>query len=438
MVSLRHLEDIKKLITEGKHFCIVPWVHLYVTGLGHMSECYSIIEGSNSTGYGSLNNNSFDELWQGEKIRSFRKRLLNDEMIPECAQCYKNEKAGCYSLRKDVNEKFKEYIAWVANTDDNGYANDAKPISWDIRFSNLCNLKCRTCCYSSSSSWYNDQKALGLPVDELTNSDSIIKGVNDSGKLLKDLDKYIPHLKKIYFAGGEPLIIKENYEILEKLNLLKLYDIEITYNTNLTVLGHLGLGTIKLWKNFNNIKLFASADGSFGRGEYIRKNILWNEFESNVHFIKQECRNLKFTLTSTVSVFNILHLTDFHRQCVESGLIGIDEIWLSILNMPEFYSIKILTPELKIKATGKIEKHIEWLKSQCSPEEYINSVRLQELIRQFEVCINYLNSEDWTDKISEFKKYTDKLDELRKESFVEVFPELESLYTSLKGDCNDK
>lgn len=109
-----------------------------------MSPCCQQLVESESIIYGNLNSDSFFNLWNGESIRNLRLKMLNNEKCEYCNNCYEHESANLRSLRKLSNSKYHKYLDWVVDRDDLGYVANAKPIYWDIRFYNLCNLRCRT------------------------------------------------------------------------------------------------------------------------------------------------------------------------------------------------------------------------------------------------------------------------------------------------------
>ena len=194
---MREMADIERLIEYGEHFCIVPWIHLHITCLGNMCACCNEAKGPYARGYGNINRNTFQELWQGESIRMFRLNLLRDEADSRCVACYQQANLGSWNFRNWYNLLYaKKYIDWVANTDEAGFAPDAKPVFCDIRFSNLCNLKCRSCSYWASSGWFEDTMSMGQSVvskSRQNNKRSVI-GLENTPRLLDDLDPYLPYM----------------------------------------------------------------------------------------------------------------------------------------------------------------------------------------------------------------------------------------------------
>ncbi|MCM3135794.1 twitch domain-containing radical SAM protein [Paenibacillus polysaccharolyticus] len=420
---MRDRKEIEQLIQNSKHFCMVPWVHLHVTALGNMSPCMSLLEGSEASGYGSLNEHSFQELWQGERIRKLRLRMLEDKPSFNCKKCYERDSIGYWSQRRDSNEKYGKYLDWVETTDENGYAHDAKPVHWDVRFSNLCNLKCRMCSYSASSAWYED--AINLGQIDPEQETSKVRGVENTEPFLQELEEYIPYVDKLHFAGGEPLLLNENAYILERLRHHKKFDTEIKYNTNLTNLSHRSKNIVEQWRYFENIQLNVSIDGVGERCEYVRKNLNWDKFLKNIEIVKME-KNVDLIINITVSIFNIMKLVEIHKYMYENNYINLDKICINLLHYPEFYSAKLLPSEMKKQVTEEILNHLSWLRQQA-PYNDINQDYDPESLDQWESVIAYMNSEDWTHLIPRFFENTAKLDELRNENLLDVFPELRVL-----------
>lgn len=423
---MRDREEVINLLKGGKHFCILPWVHLHVSTRAQMLPCCQQSYGY-EWNFGDLNEHTFRELWQGQAMRKFRLKMLQDEACASCKNCYLHESANIRSLRKLSNYNYQKYIDWVVNTDEAGCATDARPIYWDIRFSNACNLKCRTCDINNSSAWYKDKECLiGKQVLLMEQKDGIL----DSSSLLKELEELLPDVKELYFAGGEPLLFKENIEILKALDAQRKYDEKIVYNTNGTLRRHMD-SFIEKWKNFKDVTVLFSMDGSHKRGEYLRTGVVWNELENNLRRLKEECPHLKIFINYTVSVFNILHLADFHKEMVEKGLIRADQLNLNILNEPEYYNIRILPYRIKEKVEKKIKEHIIWLKKQKPFDKTDVDTMIQKkyYISKWYSCIHYMKDKNWQDRIPKFIEWTEKLDKIRNESCIEVFPELRSLFT---------
>ena len=422
MTSQKHIED---LLDKSKYFCLAPWVHLHVTGLGVMSSCAMSEQGPFDSGYGSLNEARFHEIWQGEQIRRFRLKMLSDEPIDRCVNCY-GSRLGHWTLRNEINSHYRHHASWAAGTDDAGHAPAAEPVFWDIRFSNICNLKCRSCIDVSSTGWYSDAKALGYL--NVRGNGKALLGINDPSILLRDLEPYLPHLEGIRFAGGEPLLMQENFRLISELDQLRRHDVRIEYETNMTRLHNDKYDILSIWKNFTNLLLSISLDGLGAKCEYLRKGLRWRSVLQNIEDIKRRCPNASVRINYTISAYNLLHFCEFHREMVERGYISADQIQLICATEPRFVSMKVLPKGIKARATRMLMDHIRWLRRQPPFDTSSGLRRCADTFLQWLTCLRQLNADDWSTLLPEFADYTEKLDILRDEDCLSVFPELTSVF----------
>jgi organic radical activating enzyme len=146
-----------------------------------------------------------------------------------------------------LNDEFKEfYDECMENTNDDGSLKEFKMRYFDIRFSNICNFKCRTCGGGFSSQW--EQEDLKSKVTYAR-----VFPKNDNPDFLQDIVEQVPNLKTAYFAGGEPLITEEHYILLEEMIRTKKSDhIQLRYNTNMSNLKFKNKDLLALWKHFKN------------------------------------------------------------------------------------------------------------------------------------------------------------------------------------------
>lgn len=397
---------------------MLPWVHLYSNTQAKVSPC-CISPWSNEKELGDLNRDQVMEVWNGTAMKKLRSKMLKDQKDSGCWQCYLNEENGLKSKRILSNMLYAHKFDWVQSTKNDGFSPDSKPIYWDIRISNFCNFKCRICGHHSSSKWYDDAKAMGT----LSFPNRIHYSLKDLNKVLKQLEPIFPELEEIYFAGGEPLIMEEHFQMLNLLIEKGNTQVKLRYATNFSEFNFKGHDLFELWNKFEDVYIYASLDGSGKRGELQRSGQSWNRVLENRKRLLEECPKIKFLITPTISVFNLLHLPDFHREWVKLGLIEVDEMMPHVLKNPAIYDIRILPKRLKEKAKKKYSEHEEWLGS----FEDQNLEKLEMVRNEFKSCITYLFSEDCSDQIPEFIATCQKLDELRNENTFEVFPELAEL-----------
>lgn len=409
----------KESMDESKAFCMLPWVHLYISQFGTVVPC-CVTPWDADQALGNVNKESIAEIWNGKEMKLLRKKMLKDQKDPRCWQCYENEDNGLKSHRKVANFCYSDKLKWIETTESNGFAPDSKPIYWDIRISNLCNFKCRICGHHSSTKWYEDAKELG----ELSFEKSLHYSMDDFEDVMTQLEAYVPDLEEVYFAGGEPMLMEEHYRILDILIAHKKFDVKLRYSTNFSVTEFKGRDVFEDWKKFKDVNLHASLDGTDKRGELQRNGQTWQKALENRKRLLRECPHVDFLITSTLNVFNVFHLPDFHRQWVEEHLIYVDDFMPHTLKNPKIYNIKMLPLEMKQMVMEKYQKHLEWLNT-FSVE---NNVKLDYVINEFKNCLTHMNSEDWSHLIPEFKKRTAQLDKLRNEDSKTTFPELARLF----------
>lgn len=361
---------------------------------------------------GFLQNNSLGEIYNSQRMKDMRLQMLKGEKPKSCSRCFELENSGNESYRSFMNKRFGHHFQKVNETTVQGEAKAFLPY-WDIRFSNVCNFRCRTCALPLSSGWYEDEKHFnsnpGLKYRK------VIDHAND---LWAQLEPHLSELEEIYFVGGEPMLMEEHWQILETLVKRQMFHVRLRYNTNFSHLTYKDLDAVPLWNQFRRVEIQASLDGFGERGEYLRKGQNWSQAVANRRRLMSEAPRVRFTVNSTVSIFNWLHLPDFHRQWIEEGLIKADGFLFNPLIDPSFYSVKVLPPPLKAQVEEKIEFHLYWLQKVAEEPAFLIAKG------RYASMIQFMNSEDRQDLIPRFLERTLALDVRRNEKFAKVFPEI--------------
>lgn len=401
-------------VSGSKHFCMMPFVHVHVTQYGTVTPCCQT-PWQEDQAFGNVNKQTIAEIWQGEAIQAFRKTMKTDAPDSRCERCYGKEKAGLYSLRKSANTDYLHHVQRV-NEDSSTYS----PVYFDFRFSNFCNFRCRICGPWSSSKWFNEAEELGMSGKGLRLSTAI----EDEPAFFKDFEQYIASVEEIYFAGGEPLLMEQHYTLLDLLLIHGKTNVLLRYNTNFSTFSFRGKSIYDYWNQFSNVFVCASLDGTEKRGEYQRKEQDWSEVVKHIQVIRKECPHIDLMIAPTVNVFSAFHLPDFHREWVEKKWIDVSEFFPSVLEEPKMYNIKIFTSAMKAKLAEKYREHIKWIARQST-----NDQRAKDLIiAEFESCVRFMLQEDFSNQVESFKQTTLKLDVMRNESVLDVFPELKPLF----------
>lgn len=395
---------------DNKGFCILPFVHTFLDTNGNVKPCCiagdDLGDQDHNGVIGNLKDNTLEELFNSEKMKQLRLDMLQGKQPTICSTCYSGESTGFYTPRQGNNHKLKDLIQpSLDSVQDDGYI-EPKIKSWDIRYSNLCNLKCRSCGDYYSTTWSKENA-------EYTGSEyKEIKAYEGE----HPLDEHFQHVEHIYFAGGEPLIMPEHYETLSKLvEIDRAKDVVLFYNTNMTKLNYNKQYLPDYWNKFKRVDLGLSIDSFGDRANYIRNGaVKWNKIESNIKALS-EYENIKYFISPTISVMNVYTITDLHRYFFENNLItDINRILFSILYYPNEYSLSILPKHIKEEIQAKIVKHLEWVKENGGTETTFN---------QFHSLSEALNADSDPKDVTAFIKKTQSLDQRRNESFPDTFPE---------------
>ena len=375
---------------ENNTFCVMPWLHLHAWPNGEAYLCCIGDTGNPESVVGDISKDSIADIMNNDKMKSIRKDMLAGKKIPNCKNCYKVDDIKGYSWRKGFNEQFEDVIPSILeNTAEDGTI-DPKLLYVDFRFSNLCNLECRTCGGELSSSIANTEgrEFSGNYIEKLKD-----KGVYSKGNIIAfskaneqftdDLKQYLPDTRCFYFAGGEPLMQKEHFEVLSYIHDNKWFDKELRYSTNLSNLVYKKTDLVELWKDFDNVWIMCSIDHTGEKLEHIRQNVnserLWKNFDRLVdtHF--------KLSITFVVSIYNIYYLDEFYQYLDDNNYLerlhSLEMLYVfgdteTPALLPDFAKeqlIKKLTTDLDSELYKELFKLFPGLKeSMLGLEEFIN------------------------------------------------------------------
>ena len=367
---------------------------------------------------GNTNNNSFIELWNSERMRDLRKNIVDGKPTSGCVRCYEHEENGAQSMRINMNRDLRHHWGRTKLTHEDGSLDEIHMAYMDIRFSNICNFKCRSCGPELSSFWVDDAVKLNR---YSKTQPKIIKIKNTLDELWEDMEQWIDTVENIYFAGGEPLIMDEHYKILEHLIAIGKTDIFISYNTNFSKLKYKNKDVVELWKHFKYVKVGASLDAMDERAEYMRSGTNWEDIEKNIARIKEEVPHVSFQISSTISIYNAEHCLDFFDKWIYNEWVDPMNISINLLLFPEYLRAHVLPEHKRKLIKAKIKDYI-------SKHDLENIDSLNRSTSGLKAFSSFLD-EDKSDLIPKFIEYNNSLDEIRNEKLIDVFPELKELYT---------
>ena len=405
---MKTAEEVEILL-QSEYFCIVPWVHLSFVPTGQVFPCCL-------TNYdqpiGNLKNQSFKEIWNSDKMKGLRRNFLKNRPVSSCRECNLSEKNNKNIFGTGHNQYFKHDISeLISKTESDGALPNFQLKSIDFRPSNVCNFKCRTCGHNSSTKWFEDAKSIGKSWSPKAQID--ISQYNP--KAIQELISSSNQLRKLYFAGGEPLLMEEHYLFLENLIKEKKTNFQISYSTNLSTLKFKKWDILELWKNFENIELSLSIDDYGARGEYIRKGMVWGNILKNREELRKKVPHAKISVSSTISCLNIWHQPEFYQELLKHDFMQPDAFYMNHLYSPPQLSSQILPRQFKEEIKDKYEGFLT------------NANLHPAAARVFSGAMKTLFASDKTILLKEFLKETIQLDQLREESFSKIFPELSFL-----------
>ena len=451
----QQLEDV----TGSASFCVIPWIHLATRPNGDARICcVANASGSYSGDYsvglvkkedGEASNFGKElpsEIFNSEYMRSVRKLMLEGNIPSSCTKCFEEESKGI------VSKRIWETGAWhldnldipslIKETEEDGSI-PFKLQYLDLRLGNTCNLKCIMCSPHDSSMWTPEYKK----VYPIFKSPLIKKQMgwdenlhdnrwHENPKFWEEIYEQIPNIRQLYFAGGEPLIIKEHKAFLEEI-VRRGYasQIHLRYNTNVLMLDE---AIVKLWEKFKVVKVGVSLDALGDRNHYIRFPSDWDTIVKNLHILDNTPDNIHVTIALAAQILNIKNIPDFIKWKVSSnfkklnkqinasgymqggGLIGVHLLWL-----PSWLSMRVLPAEDKAEVREKFNELKVWLETYYKDSESLGNNPWGW--KRWEGILDWMDKEDDTHLLPDFREYITTLDKQRKTDFKKTFPELAHL-----------
>jgi hypothetical protein len=299
-----------------ENLCMAPWTHTYLSPQTERRLCCASREPAQNfeqyidtkSGTGTYTPITLDEHWNSEHMKSVRRRMMAGEELSECDVCT-SKLLNTDVYRSYFNQLFgHKYESIWDNTDSNG-TTSLKPVSWDYRFSNLCNFKCRMCGDMLSSSWEAEQRKYNMiNWDDPKNNwmkPAIKKQIEDfqSTQIEKEFSDAVEEhrVEEVYWVGGEPLMYEQHWRYMKRI--IELGDgpnVYARYNTNLSRIDYGGTNLYTdILSRLRDWQICASIDGTGRIGEYIRTGLDFNKWLENFNKeLRSATTRAKFVLTS--------------------------------------------------------------------------------------------------------------------------------------------
>lgn len=440
----------------SKTFCPVPWNSVNFKNNGDSRMCCNAA-GSSKDG-GVLNKsdgvafNAGKDDWNDTRnaqlLNEVRLTMISGKWHGNCGRCMKEESVGIKSRRLNELSVYKKDISYIESITDNVTGKipvDIIPIdNIDIRYGNFCNLKCRMCGPGNSHQWFNDFVSLYNMTSYYDAHNLIQLAKNkdnrwatiqynwfvEDTKYWDNFKKYAMTAKKLYFVGGEPLIIEEHTKSIQYLvDSGYSSNIIIDYNSNFTVVPK---KIIELWEKFKEVRIGVSLDGLGNVLNYQRSPANFNQIYNNIVKVDNNTNiNLNGWIACTITVLNVFQYPELIKwKLLDSNLKRFNSVGslkqtvsYQLCHYPAYYNIKILPPEIKLQLKNHYELYKQWIYD----TNFSDSIKA-EVQRVLTEVINFMNSEDHTEFLPEFISTTNKLDEIRGEDILSIVPQYATIF----------
>ena len=383
-----------KPVNRPETLCMAPWTHTYLSPQTERRMCCASREDAQNfeqyidtkAGTGEYKPITLHEHWNSDHMKSVRKRMMAGETLPECDVC-NSKLLNTDVYRSYFNRLFgHKYNSIWDTTDDTGYTT-MKPVSWDYRFSNLCNFKCRMCGDMLSSAWESEQRQHNMinwhdPKNNWMKPEvrEEIKNFQSSQIEKEFSDAVEAHqVEEVYWVGGEPLMYDQHWRYMKRIvDLGDGKNVYARYNTNLSRINYNGINLYSdILSRLRDWQICASLDGTGQIGEYIRTGLkyqTWVEFFKEGLNYAQSRRQMRIDFTLTLpgmfEVENITRLSqDLNVDILAKVVFGFTpDIIFSPLALPK----ELLHPwvdELLPKTSGAMQDVLNQLKNRPTFQE---------------------------------------------------------------------
>lgn len=459
MINSQHSDHLKNTKIEldkvSDSFCVAKWkqvtMHLQ-NGMNHSChhpKAHVVPIEEIKKNYKSLHNSEFKKYQ--------RKLMLEGKRPNECDYCWRVEdtQSGSYSDRiyKSASQWALPFINEITKND---YDFDIDPSYVEVSFSNVCNFKCSYCAPHISSQWMEEIEKYGpYPTSSEYNTLKWIKRDNqmpipnrEENLYVDAFWKWFPEMYKnlIHFriTGGEPLLSKDTFKVLDYVIENPNNNLELSINTNLNPPDEIFdrfLQKLKIITSENKVKkvkLFTSAEAYGKQAEYIRHGLDYNKWLYNIQKTFHTVPNIGFTLMSTYNLLSIpsyeLFLKDllqikkeFTKSSNSENVFLLD---IPYLRYPEHQSVFIREPFM----VDILSKQVEFMKTNINTNNNIgfHDYEIDKLLRIFNLIKNINENNKMDINRKDFVLFVDEHDKRRKTNFLETFPELNSTYNKWK------
>ena len=395
-------------------FCSTLYRQIYSDIDGNWRPCCYGSKEHSREGEKTIYNTKPLEYFLSDEMNEYRRMTLSGEVPDVCVKCKRYEDQGFKSYRQMENEH--PNIDDILGSADH-FIKTGK-IKFEKRFiylklkifGNYCNLKCFMCHPHNSSSRqtelismskkydYDFLKRWGQPKTKVS-----IEKTLQYTEVIEEVIKMSPYIESLEIIGGEPLMMKNHYDLLDRLvETDHAKDIKLKYVTNLTKLKHGNRNFLHYIQKFKDSNFNISIDGIYERGEWLRYGLAFDEFIDNLNSLRDETNNI--SLAFTASNLSILYATEMYDYFTFEQRMRIKYMDRNIVTEPQMLDPRHLPDNLKQRLINEFENHVHAHKFK-GLVELLKNPRDESL---FDLGMKYIKT----------------VNDFRKTNVGELFPEL--------------
>ena len=418
-----------------KTFCPLPWTHISANpeGLGRVC-CNGELEylkGGNGGMIYWKNSEGLSDYFNTKSYKEIRQKMLKGKRPTHCQHCFKQEDHGVQSIRQQFLKEYQDDIKdMIQNTNEDGSISHPKITYVDMALGNNCNLQCRMCTPWSSYIIGQDWKKMGIAFDEHSAKRIFEDKYFSSKNSLQMIKEALPHVKAVFLTGGEPMLIREHFDLLEMIvQEGHAGHILIRYNSNQTVIPK---RLIQIWKHFKKIVFNCSIEAYGELNSYIRYPSQWEKQVKNIYKLDSlaaEEDNIELYVHTTLQAYNILKLPDFldwlRYENFQSLVRFPFFIWVKI---PEWVSPSVLPQQIRELAADRILENLSKNEEFFLNYNPIHRGWMEHRIPVLKELCKMIKQSSDESRLKEFVEMTKKHDRLRKQSILKLVPELKPVF----------
>jgi len=454
-----NLQNTKKeLDSVSETFCVAKWkqVTMHLQN-GHTHSCHH--PSTHSIPLSELKNN-IKALHNTQHKKFQRKLMLNGQRPRECDYCWRVEDNSKHNfsdrIYKSADTWARPYINEIC---DQSWDYDVNPSYVEVNFSNVCNFKCSYCAPHISSQWMEEIEKHGpYPTDDRFNNLDWIKQQNQMPIPHRQHNPYVEafwqwwpelyqDLEHFRITGGEPLLSRDTFRVLDYVIENPNPNLEFSINTNLNPPDEIFdkfLEKIKIiinQKSVKRFKLFTSAEAHGSQCEYIRFGMNYDQWLKNIYKTFAQVPNIEFTVMSTYNILSLPSYLKFlqdtltiKKQFPDSSQLR-NPLLLDIpyLRYPQHQALFIAQESMLHFIKQQVKFMYDNLEQWNSDGLYIPGFYRHEadkLQRILDITIEETQKSDLTvNRLrSNFVKFVNEHDRRRNTDFLKTFPELCEIY----------